>query len=200
MRDVDKTPARHMLSLEPNIPMTPSEKQLKPEEYSFRDDGIIPNNPRLSTLLYRKARGADSPEELAEAFEYVFAKNDWVDSWRNGVYPYHHYHSVTHEVLAVYRGRATLALGGAEGQSFAVTAGDVLVLPAGVGHKRVDASGDFAVVGAYPKGSDFNLIRGEVPDRDQIDEEIAAVPIPATDPLFGPQGPLRQIWVTGATA
>ena len=111
----------------------------------------IPNNA-LPLLLYQQAFARDTPD-LPSAIEERFAENDWTGSWRAGVFPFHHYHSTTHEVLAVYRGTATLQLGGEKGRNFAVNPGDVIVIPAGVGHKRVESSEDFGVVGAYPEGA-----------------------------------------------
>jgi len=40
--------------------------------------------------------------------------------------------------------------GGEAGQTLTVKAGDVLVLPAGTGHRCVEHSSVFVVVGAYP--------------------------------------------------
>jgi uncharacterized protein YjlB len=101
----------------------------------------------------------------------------------------------THEVLGVYRGTATLQLGGEKGRQFVVKAGDVIVIPAGVGHKRLQSSAGFRVVGAYPGGRQWDLLRGLRGERPQADRNIAAVPSPDNDPLYGPAGPLKQIWI-----
>jgi uncharacterized protein YjlB len=75
-----------------------------------------------------------------------------------------------------------------------VHSGDVIVIPAGVAHQKIEASGDFAVVGAYPDGREWDLLRGEPSERPQADKNIAALPIPDDDPIYGPEGPLLQIW------
>ena len=165
---------------------------VQPEKFVFADDGSIPNNA-LPLLLYPQAFSPDTPD-LASAIETLFATNDWTGSWRAGVFPFHHYHSTTHEVLAVYRGTATLQLGGEKGRKFDVKLGDVIVIPAGVGHKRVTSSADFGVVGAYPGGRQWDLLRGLPGERPQADRNIAAVPLPETDPIYGSDGPLTRLW------
>ncbi|HTG38832.1 cupin [Sphingomonas sp.] len=143
------------------------------------NDGI-PNNPGLPVRLYR---GAVNDPDPASAFEALFAANDWPPAWRDGVFDYHHYHTTAYEVLGCYAGRATLIIGGPGGQAIDVSRGDVVMLPAGTGHKRMSASADFAVVGAYPTGQDWDIVTD--PADEAIRARIAAVPVPKRDPVTG---------------
>jgi uncharacterized protein YjlB len=136
---------------------------------------VIPNHPRFEVLLYR---GVDVSDVQA-----LFAAHGWGGSWVNGVFDFHHFHSTSHEVLAVIAGSAVLELGGPQGEAFEVTAGDVVVLPAGTGHRRASASGDFRVVGAYPAGQeDYDLLR-EADDAARA--RIEALDAPPDDPVGG---------------
>lgn len=165
---------------------------MQPEQLFLEDDGDIPNN-KLPLLLYRKAFNKQGPEG-ARWLEEHFAGNNWLNAWRNGVYSYHHYHSTSHEVLGVYAGSAKLHLGGEQGQKVDVEAGDIIVIPAGVGHKNLGSSQDFGVVGAYPNGSSYDLKTGKSGERPQADKNIAQVPVPSTDPLSGSKGGVAEIW------
>jgi uncharacterized protein YjlB len=101
-------------------------------------------------------------------------------------------------VLAVYRGSATLQLGGSKsGAKVEVRSGDVIVIPAGVAHENLGASDDFGVVGAYPGGRRPDLLRGRPGDRPEADRNIASAPLPDSDPLYGADGPLRTVWRAG---
>jgi uncharacterized protein YjlB len=142
----------------------------------------IPNNPRFPVLLYH---GVDLTG--ARAARELFAEHGWGGSWVDGVFDFHHFHSTSHEALAVVAGRATLELGGPRGASFDVAAGDVLVLPAGTGHRRASADAGFTVVGAYPAGQeDYDLLRGDNPaEVEAARERIAALGPPPDDPVGG---------------
>ena len=172
----------------------PNAETLDIRAYRLAGNGAFPNNARLPALVYRSALAAD-PSAASE----LFRRNGWGNDWVNGVFSYHHYHSNSHEALAVLDGAAELELGGPGCVRLSVSAADVLVLPAGTSHSKVSASPPFSVAGAYPGGSDYNT-RTEADDTAlaEIRREILAVPLPEQDPLFGPDGPLLQRWKDGA--
>jgi hypothetical protein len=90
--------------------------QVEPQALIFADDGSIPNNPRLPFLVYRNAidlSGTPDPEAVVEK---TFARHGWGEMWRNGIYPYVHYHSKIHEALGIARGRARVRFGGVGGE------------------------------------------------------------------------------------
>jgi len=165
--------------------------------FRFGDDGNIPNNPTLPVLVYKgvttQAR-ADSAHERAAWFEKTWPQNGWRPAWRYGVYEFPHYHSTAHEVLGVYRGHASLRLGGSVGATLVVEAGDMIVLPAGTAHQNLGASNDFHVVGGYPAGQDADLLRGATDERPAADQRIARLARPKGDPIAGASGPLMREW------
>jgi uncharacterized protein YjlB len=160
------------------------------EHYFFADDGIIPNNP-LPVVIYREVAAAS---DLSAWLEKRFTENNWTNNWRDIVLPYDHYHSSTHEVLGLGKGVVRLQIGGAKGRQVEVHAGDVLILPAGVGHFSLDNSQYYQMVGGYPGGADWDLLTGELEERPSALERIARLPIPQTDPIYGSAGPLFTLW------
>src|SRR3954454_12300552 len=120
---------------------------MKAETFQFEEDDGIPNS-RLPVLVYHRVPEA----RRAIDCEQLFAANGWRGAWRDGIYPFHHFHSTSHEVLGVAQGSARVRLGGPGGTAAELGAGDVVVIPAGVGHMCEDASPDFLVLGAYPDG------------------------------------------------
>lgn len=87
-----------------------------------------------------------------------------------------------------------MQLGGEMGQKLKVVPGDIIIIPAGVGHKCLSHSEDFTVVGAYPDGRKPDLMKGEKEERAKAEENIKAVQIPDTDPLQGKSDGLPEIW------
>jgi uncharacterized protein YjlB len=165
---------------------------VRPETYSFDDDGSIPNSA-LPVLLYRGALDAAAG---ATAYEELFAAQGWLGAWRDGIFPFHHFHSTAHEVLGISRGTADVILGGPQGRQLTLAAGDVVVLPAGTGHCNAGSSDDLLVVGAYPNGMRWDLRRGAPAERDEVLANIAKVPPPDRDPVRGRDGPLVELWAS----
>lgn len=158
----------------------------------LKDDGKIPNS-KLPLLIYPGAVEVTGKDPAA-VFEKLFTKNGWQGTWRNGIYSYHHYHSTAHEVLGVYAGEAKVQLGGEKGIVTDVRVGDVVIIPAGVGHINLGATHDFGVVGAYPEGQDYDMCYGKPEERPRAIKNIPQVAKPQSDPVFGQSGPLLERW------
>ena len=153
------------------------------------DNGLIPNNPR-PLLIYKAVMEIASGG--AAAVEALFRANGWDGCWRNGVYPFHHYHSSSHEVLGCYSGSAQVQFGGEGGVVVDLASGDAVLIPAGVGHKNLGDRDGFGVVGAYPGGRDYDMCYGRPGERPGADENIGNVPMPERDPVFGEQ--MSELW------
>lgn len=154
-----------------------------PQPLHFKPDGGFPNS-RFPALLYRGVMPAGTADPAA-AFEALFAKHQWPPQWRYGMYPFDHFHSTAHEALGIVSGHARVRLGGPDGREFDVQAGDALVLPAGTGHCNRGSSEDFLMVGAYPAGQQWDLMRGDPAELAAAEQRIAKVPMPADDPVGG---------------
>jgi uncharacterized protein YjlB len=167
----------------------------KPQFFRFRDDGETPNNPYWPLVYYRSPVVPSREYDPAAIFEVLFAANGWTKSWRDGIYDFLHFHTGTHEVLGIARGDARVRFGGKSGRTLRIKAGDVIVLPAGTGHRRLSASRDLLVVGAYPENSgDYDEPRPPDIVHDEAVKRIAAVKPPRSDPVFGKAGPLPDLW------
>src|ERR1700756_3491910 len=84
--------------------------------FVLKRNGNFPNS-KLPVLIYRK--GMMLPEQsnkAAKIAQKLFIQNGWSNSWRNGIYDFHHYHSNTHECMVVCMGSANVVLGGPNGK------------------------------------------------------------------------------------
>lgn len=163
-------------------------KDIEIKTLKYEDDGSIPNNPSFPILIYLNVLDTnDKPDNIIE-------NNNWLNSWENGVFSYHHYHSNSHEVLLIIDGSAQLQLGVEQGSKVDVKFGDVLILPAGSGHKLLNESANFTVKGAYPNGQSYDIYVGKESERPQNLRNIRNMPLPDYDPIFGGQGPLFSYW------
>ena len=158
---------------------------------TFNPDRAAPNNPQLPVVVIA---GAVAAVTSATEVQDTVRRNGWGGAWLYGVFPYHHYHSNAHEALICVGGTAELRIGGEGGETVQIRRGDALVLPAGTGHKCLSSSPDFLVCGCYPPGQENPDLKREDDPRDGVEARIAALPLPETDPLFGPSGPLLDAW------
>ena len=115
--------------------------------YSFADDGIIPNNA-LPVIHYPNVIDLAN---CSDWLENTFIKNNWLNNWRDIVLPYDHFHSNTHEVLGLGWGNVSLKIGGANSQVINLSAGDVVIIPAGVGHYSVSEHCNYQMGGGIPQ-------------------------------------------------
>ena len=159
----------------------------------FADDGIVPNNPKFPLLVYRNVLSFSKAFDPGTAIDALFETNGWTRSWRDTIYDFVHYHSQIHEVLGVARGTAKVECGGIKGRVFHLKAGDIIVLPAGTGHRLIEASRNFLVVGAYPKDGTYDECT-DTRDRSGAIKRIVKVRRPAKDPIYGSGGPLTELW------
>jgi uncharacterized protein YjlB len=161
-----------------------------PETIELGPDDAVPNS-RLPVLLYRSVFTPDK-DGRARGITEMFTANGWGGTWRDGIYPFHHYHSTSHEVLGIESGTVTVQLGGDSGVSVIITSGDVVVLPAGTGHKRLSSGSELLVIGAYPRGQESpDLQRERSPE---AEARIMRVAMPLSDPVRGANGPLMELW------
>ena len=158
------------------------------------ENDTFPNNPTLELCILKQVFPPNA-DNLVDLIEQCFQKNDWPPAWRNGLYDIHHYHSTAHEALGIYSGWIRGCFGGPGGIVQTASAGDVIIIPAGVSHKNVGQSANFRVVGAYPDGQPWNMKYGQPGERPQVDKEIHQVTLPRTDPVYGAGGPLLNIWM-----
>jgi uncharacterized protein YjlB len=166
--------------------------------HRFADDGATPNHPRWPLIHYREAVTMDIRFDPAAIFETLFTAHGWGAGWRDGIYDFLHFHSRLHEVLGIARGQAVVRFGGDRGSDLTLTAGDVIVQPAGTGHQRISASDDLLVVGAYPlnakPGEAYDECRATPEAHDRALAAIAAAPPPQADPVYGEEGALMRLW------
>jgi uncharacterized protein YjlB len=162
-----------------------------PETYLVKADGPWPGSP-LPLLVYRDAvPGTDR----ARVFERSFDSHDWGNTWRDGIYDFHHFHSTAHEVLGIAVGTVNVRFGGERGLLASLSAGDAVVIPAGVAHCNEGGSLDLLVVGGNARSAGPDLRRGDPAEREFVERNLASLATPVTDPISGAEGPLPEIWV-----
>jgi uncharacterized protein YjlB len=162
--------------------------------YTLTEHPPFPNNALLPLLTYSQPFTKKNKIDSKAVIE-LLESNGWANAWENGIYDYHHYHSITHEVLVITSGSVRVQFGGEDGIAVELNEGDVVIIPAGVAHKKLSDHSGFKCVGAYPEGRDYDILTGKPGERQKADENIKNVPLPEADPVYGMDGPLRSNWL-----
>jgi uncharacterized protein YjlB len=158
---------------------------------TFEPADGIPNSV-LPLVLWKDRLPSDTRDGLSAGA--LYRRNGWGGTWVYTVYPFWHFHTRGHEVLGCVAGRGRIGFGGDGGIVVHVEPGDVAVVPAGVGHRRLEATGDFLIAGGYPPRQEGNIVRpGELDDA-RISAEIREVGMPETDPVTGLSDGVVAIW------
>lgn len=124
-----------------------------------------------------------------------FEDNGYIKGWVAGIMDKHHFHSTAHEALACTEGKVRVQLGGPNGEMYTLRKGDVILLPAGVSHKKLGATQGFEIVGAYPQNdSKYDFQYGAASDYEAIKESIKNVNKPLTDPITGSPKNIDEYW------
>ncbi|MDB4293539.1 cupin domain-containing protein [Maribacter sp.] len=165
---------------------------IQPDVLFFKDDSITPNS-ELPVIVYRDVlKSAEIKSGIS--IQSVFEANNWTNNWADTIMTKNHYHSTTHEVIGINKGKVRLKIGGKDGSILTVQEGDVLLIPAGVGHFSLSNATLYEAIGGYPDGAAWDMIFDEKDKHGVAVERIRHIPIPKTDPIFGPNGVLFQYW------
>ena len=185
------------------------------EHHLLSTTGICPNNDALPLIHYKGAVKMTGGEPESDV-ENVFWGNGWGNGFRGDTFAFHHYHSCAHEVVGCARGSAQIQFGGPDGPILDVTAGDAVLIPAGVVHCRRDDAPGFVSIGAYLPGQSPDVcvyseadaaIARVTPGIDDLEvitvgenelaaalARIAGVALPETDPIGGKHGSCMTLW------
>jgi uncharacterized protein YjlB len=167
--------------------------ETKIHQYIVVDNGEFPNSI-LPVVLYRQA--LHLPMFFAsQSVKDLLLENGWGNNWRGGIFTYHHYHSNTHEVLAVIKGKTRLVLGGDGGEIVKIEKGDVIIIPAGVAHRNIGEETAVTCIAGYPGGTNYDMQLGRPGERPAADKRIEDLAFPSSGPVQGIKDPLLDIWV-----
>lgn len=159
--------------------------------HRFSPSGGIPNS-RLPLVVWKGGLPI-AARRGAEACA-LYRANGWGGTWVYTVYPFWHFHTKGHEVLSCVAGTARIGFGGDDGIVADISVGDVAIVPAGVGHKKLSASPGFQMAGGYPPGQEGDIVRPGEMGADAIAAALARLPLPETDPISGRADGVVAIW------
>jgi uncharacterized protein YjlB len=157
----------------------------------------FPTIPDSRWLIYQGAVTFTSGFDHATIIDRLFESNGWSRSWRDTVYDFVHYHSQVHEVMGVAMVTAN-RVRWEQGASSRRETWRRNILSAGSGHRLIEFSRNFLVVGAYPERCTYDKCT-DSRERLNAVKRVARVAKPAKDLVYGQNGPLMQRWRSRGT-
>lgn len=189
-------------SLHPIVTMPGSKSSLTPlAELRVSSHQIPPHNRVPNTSVLQKPlliyHSAFPPNTSATAVEAHLSSVDVVTpQWRYTMYRTTHFHSTAHEILSVVAGKARVCFGGYDNPDRVETVvgkGDVIIIPAGVGHGLIDDfDSQFTMVGSYPKGQSWDMCYGREGEEEKV-KAMKALGWFDRDPVYGDEGPALDV-------
>ncbi|KAI0886293.1 RmlC-like cupin domain-containing protein [Annulohypoxylon maeteangense] len=169
---------------------------LQVSRYYIPAHNLIPNTSIQNKQLLHYHEVFPPSTLTASAIESHLTEVGVVEpQWRYTMYSTTHFHSTTHEVLCISQGKAKLCFGGEDNPGKVekeVVRGDVLILPAGVGHRLLqDFTGRFEMVGSYPKGYNWDMCYGKTDEEAKV-KNIGTLPWFERDPSMVTQAPCSK--------
>ncbi|KAB5566713.1 RmlC-like cupin domain-containing protein [Coniochaeta sp. 2T2.1] len=202
-----RLPYHHPLRLTLPMDLTPL-PSLRVSKHHIPPYLLLPNSSGTNKplLIYHSAfhpLSSVSPEAVEAHLRSVGVV---VPQWLYTMYNTTHFHSTTHEVLVVVSGKAKLCFGGEDNPErveVTVGGGDVVVIPAGVGHRLLEdlsssregeegEEEEFEMVGSYPKGKQWDMCYGREGEEEKV-KGIAGVEWFGGDPVYGDRGPVLDV-------
>jgi uncharacterized protein YjlB len=184
--------ANHVTDLSPPQSICVSRHQIA--SYELIPNTSIQHHP---LIIYHSAFPPSSVD-AASVEAHLRAIGVAIPQWRYPMYQITHFHSTAHELLVVYQGAAVLCFGGEENPArieTKVAAGDVIFVPAGVGHRLLrDEELDgrqFMMVGAYEAGKQWDMCYGKEGEEEKI-KLIEGLEWWKKDPIYGEDGRLFE--------
>src|SRR5699024_9249746 len=165
------------------------------ETIYLNEEKPYPNNPLPVLFFENVLAGALEEEYNGDDVLQLFTNNGYTNGWRNEIIDQPLLQSTAHVALACTEGQLRVQLGGENGEMLPIRKRDVLRLPAGTAHKKLEATANHEIVGAYPlNDSDYDFQYGDASDYEMIKKSIKNVNLPDTDPVTGAPGNIQQFW------
>lgn len=191
-----KHSAKHASNMSPKVSLAPL-SSLRVSKHQIPAHSLVPNTSiqHKPLLIYHSA--FEPSTASASAIESHLSSIGVVDpQWRYTMYSTNHFHSTTHEVLCISGGRAKLCFGGEDNDGRVepvVEKGDVVIVPAGVGHRLLeDQGGGFEMVGSYPTGFSWDMCYGKKGEENKV-KGIEKLAWFDKDPIYGEMGPAVDV-------